>query len=136
MQVLGFDDDDRAFLALPAAALALATALVLGLGLGFVLDRSSAAAVPADSPAAAESTEPQGCVAAVDRAVEALAVAREVDVALSAHTDVLNDLRARRVTPEQALQLSAPLLTEGAERSVELDVLTQRFEQVASGCRG
>ncbi len=137
MKLLGFDDDDRVFVAIPAVVLGLMTVLVLGVALGRVTAGSGSAAVdPAVPRASRDAAAAQGgCQVAVEQARAALDAARAVDAALTTHTEVFIDLRAQRLTTEQALARSAPALTDGARQSVQLDVATQRFLQLAHDCQ-
>ena len=131
MHLLGFDDDDRAFVSAPAAVLGLVTVLVLGVALGHAVaeSRSSSAA---RSPTSGDGA--RDCRAALAQARTALDSARQMDDDLTVHTQVIIDLRADRLTTKQALARSEPVLVEAARRSTQLDVATQRFLQLADGC--
>lgn len=129
MSLLAVDDADRTFVSVPVAVVAACAALVLGAGTAlWIDDDGDGRDRPAGSPSAA-------CEQALLRADEAVAAAELVDEALAAHTTVVDDLLAGRVDAREAGARAAPVLTEGAQHSVELDVAVQRYEAVARECR-
>lgn len=133
MRLLGYDDDDSPYLALPAVVLAAcAVLLVVGAALFLGIDRSSGG----PPGAASGSSQPgAGCAAALEAARQALADADRLDAALVEQAELMNGLRAGRITQVQILERGASSLAAASRASVALDVSRSRYDTEMRTCR-
>ena len=108
--------DDRC-VPLTVALLMAAVAAMLGVGFALVVARQQRPdAVAGSAPAAAQQpTQRVRCEAALREADQALEQAQRLDAALAAHSRVMDDRLAERVTPAQAVDRSLPFLIQGAQ---------------------
>lgn len=131
MRLLGYDDDNSPYLALPVVVL-VACLVLLITGAAMFLRSGRAGGEP--QARAYPSSEPAGCAGALEAAQEALENADRLDAALVQQAELMNDLRAGRITPAQALERGAASLVEASRASVALDVSRSRYDTELRTC--
>jgi hypothetical protein len=136
VDLLVYDDEDKRYVpALVALGGALLVALVIGT-LAFFLGRTPPAEpVGGVTSPQAGSQQPSSCQAALEQAEAALTLATRLETALREQTSVMDELLARRLTQEQALDRALPPLTAGAkDRQAFLDAVTT-YRQAREACQ-
>jgi hypothetical protein len=139
VDLLVYDDSDRRYVPLLVALCgALIAAMIIG-GLAYFLGQTQ----PAQSaervggvtaPAAGTQVDPT-CAPAIERADQALSVASRLESALREQTSVMDDLLAKRVSKDEALDRLLPRLTTAAkDRQAFVDALAS-YQQVRAACQ-
>ena len=157
MDLVVYDDDEKRYVPWAVALAALLLVALLTAGLTFLLARQASGSeepqavggVSSPEPATAPSTPgpPAGgtstpgadpgtpaCEAALARADAALTRAEAVEQALADHTAIADELLAERITPEQALDRSLPVITDGATDRRLLDEALTAYRQSREEC--
>jgi hypothetical protein len=124
VDVVVYDEEDRryvplVFVLLLALLLAVLAVLATGLALrGGSEAAASGAAIPrqqTSSDQAGTVVQPSGdCLAALERGDTTVARAERLESELKAHTEAMDDLLAKRITADQLVDRSLPVLTESA----------------------
>ena len=154
MEVLVYDEEDRRYVPLVAALVLALIVAVVSAGLALLLGtRADAAPGRAAAPAAAQTTAPspavspppvptgdaeadQACTVLAERADVALERSRRLVAALEAHTRVMDELLAGRLTAQQALDRDLPTMTQSASDRAQFADELAAYERARSACRG
>lgn len=136
MDLVVYDDREQRYVPLLVALCAALLVGVLVAGLAFFLARDE----PAEQlgqvtpPQAGAQQEPTSCAAALEEADAALAIATRLELALTEQTRVMDELLARRLTEQQALDRALPPLTGAAkDRQALRDAMTT-YRQAREAC--
>ena len=160
MDLVVYDDDEKRYVPWAVALAALLLVALLTAGLTFLLARQASgaqepqavggvtspepatapsSAAPSAAPSAAGSapagpTAAPGCEAALLRADAVLTRAEAVEQALADHTAIVDELLAERITADQALDQSLPVLTDGATARRQLEQARTAYDQAREDC--
>jgi hypothetical protein len=137
VDLLVYDDRDRRYVPVLVALLGLLIwAMIIG-GLAYYLGQTR----PVSSGGQIVSvTKPQPgareqCASAIEEADSALAAASRLEGALRDQTTVMDDVLARRVSNDQALDRLLPRLTTAAkDRQAFVDALAS-YQEVRAACQ-
>ena len=156
MDLVVYDDDEKRYVPWAVALAALLLVALLTAGLTFLLARQASGAedpqsvggvtspepatAPSSAPPSAAGSTPVGpteapdCDAALLQADAVLSRAEAVEQALADHTAIVDELLAERITADQALDRSLPVLTDGATARRQLEQARDAFEQSREEC--
>ncbi len=95
---------------------------------------ASAAPPSPAAPAAVEPAPAPGCVAALLRADAALERSVAVDEALAQHTAIMDELLAERITPQEALDRTLPVLTDGSTERRRFEEAVTAYQEARQEC--
>lgn len=163
MDLVVYDDDEKRYVPWAVALVAVLLVALLTAGLTFLLARQAAgsqeqpissigAPQPATAPSAGASEQQspspvsppppttrsespsQACVAALEQADAAVRQALGVEQALADHTAIMDELLAERITAEQALDQTLPVLTSGATERGRLEEAVAAYQATRADC--
>lgn len=159
MELIGYDDDDRRYVPLIVSVAAVVLTGVLAAGITFLLVSSSQAAQPdglsalqtataqaSPTASAEEPAEPTGpeaepaeaaseaCTTALVRADAVAQRSTALEQALAEHTRIMDELLAERLTAEQALDETLPVLTRGATERDRFQDELAAYESSRGAC--
>jgi hypothetical protein len=144
-----YDDDEKRYVPWAVALTALLLVALLTAGLTFLLARQASGseepqavggvsspepATAPTTPAPASATAAPACEEALLRADAALTRAEAVEQALADHTAIVDELLAERITADQALDRSLPVLTDGATDRRLLDEALTAYREAREEC--
>jgi serine/threonine protein kinase len=81
------------------------------------------------------SSASRQCTTAVDAADQALGHAQQIDIALRAHTNIMNQLNYGRITGPQATTRGKASLDKGETESTKFGQALARYQPLAATCR-
>ena len=155
MDLVVYDDDEKRYIPWAVALSAVVLAALLTAALTFLLARQASGSEdqravggvsspePATAPSDAPSTEAPpatapasapGCEAALLRADAVLERSVGVDEALARHTGIMDELLAARITADQALDRTLPVLTDGATERRRLEEAVAAYRASREDC--
>ena len=154
MDLVVYDDDEKRYVPWAVALTAALLVALLTAGLTFFLARGASgdeaqqavggqsSPEPATAPSATD--EPSGtgptpapaCEAALLRAEAALQRSAAVEQALADHTAIMDELLAERITAQQALDRTLPVLTDGATERRRLEEALAAYQDARTECPG
>ena len=151
MDLVVYDDDEKRYVPWAVALTAALLVALLTAGLTFLLARGAsgdeaqqavggqsspepATAPTADAPSGTGPTPAPACEAALLRADAALQRSAAVEQALADHTAIMDELLAERITAQQALDRTLPVLTDGATERRRLEEALAAYQDARAEC--